>query len=267
VAGTTPDPEARQREAEKENLLLSRTLARLQDNVRQMEEIQDSNSKLLSKLMRELEVEREKSRSLLRNILPQEIIDRLEAGETVIADRFDAVTVLFSDFVGFTEISAKIPAPVLVAELNRLFSEFDALCERMSVEKVKTIGDAYMAVGGLPRTRPDHTVAIAETALEMLRAMERVNATTEAEWRIRIGIHTGGAVAGVIGSHKFVYDVWGDAVNIASRLETSSLPGRIHISDLVAKELSDRFRFEPRGKVDLKGRGKMHTYFLLGHRG
>ena len=266
MAGATPDPEARQREAEKENRLLSRKLARLQDNVRQMEEIQDSNSKLLSKLMRELEEEREKSRSLLLNILPEEIIDRLEAGETVIADRYDAVTVLFSDFVGFTEISANIPAPVLVAELNRLFSEFDALCERMSVEKVKTIGDAYMAVGGLPRTRIDHTVAIAETALEMVSAIEKVNQTSRARWQVRIGIHTGGAVAGVIGSHKFVYDVWGDAVNIASRLETSSLPDRIQISELVAKELGDRYRLEPRGKVDLKGKGKMQTYFLLGHR-
>jgi adenylate cyclase len=266
VAGATRDPEARQREVEKENRLLSRRLARLQDNVRQMEEIQDSNSKLLSKLMRELEDEREKSRSLLLNILPEEIIDRLEAGETVIADRYDAVTVLFSDFVGFTEISARIPAPVLVAELNRLFSEFDALCERMSVEKVKTIGDAYMAVGGLPRTRTDHTVAIAETALEMLRAMERVNATTETEWRIRIGVDTGPAVAGVIGSHKFVYDVWGDAVNLASRLETSSLAGRIHVSERVAKELGDRFDLEARGEVDLKGKGTMQTYFLLPRR-
>jgi class 3 adenylate cyclase len=251
---------------EKANRLLSRKLARLQDNVRQMEEIQDSNSKLLSKLMRELEEEREKSRSLLLNILPEEIIDRLAAGESVIADRYDAVTVLFSDFVGFTEISANLQAPVLVAELNRLFSEFDALCERMSVEKVKTIGDAYMAVGGLPRTRTDHTVAVAETALEMMSAIERVNQTSEARWQVRIGIHAGGAVAGVIGSHKFVYDVWGDAVNIASRLETSSLPGRIHISELVAKELGDRFRLEPRGKVDLKGKGEMKTYFLLGHR-
>lgn len=266
MADSTPGAASRQQDVEKENRLLSRKLARLQDNVRQMEEIQDSNSRLLSKLMHELEQEKEKSRSLLLNILPQEIIDRLEAGETVIADRYDAVTVLFSDFVGFTEISAKIPAPVLVAELNRLFSEFDALCERMSVEKVKTIGDAYMAVGGLPRTRTDHTVAVAETALEMVSAIERVSQGSEARWLVRIGIHTGGAVAGVIGTHKFVYDVWGDAVNIASRLETSSLPGRIQISELVAKELGDRFRLEPRGKVDLKGKGKMRTYFLLGHR-
>ncbi|HEX9235498.1 MAG TPA: adenylate/guanylate cyclase domain-containing protein [Actinomycetota bacterium] len=256
------DPASRLQATEKENRLLTRKLSRLEQNVRQMEEIQDANSKLLSKLMLELEQERAKSHRLLLNILPQQIIDRLETGESVIADRYESVTVLFSDFVGFTSISARMAASVLVEELNRLFLEFDALCQETSVEKIKTIGDAYMAVGGLPDTRPDHTVAVAEMALEMLAVIERVNATAEAAWKIRIGVHTGPAVAGVIGSRKFVYDVWGDTVNMASRLESSSLPGRIHVSKDVADRLGSGFLLEPRGTVELKGKGATETFFL-----
>jgi adenylate cyclase len=231
-------------------------------NVRQMEEMQDANSKLLSQLMRELDEERATSQSLLLNILPQPIIDRLAAGETVIADRFDAVTVLFSDFVGFTEISSEMEPHVLVGELNRLFSEFDALCERTGVEKVKTIGDAYLAVGGLPGGRADHTAAVAELAIGMLAAIEGVNASAQREWRIRIGIHTGPAVAGVIGTRKFVYDVWGDTVNVASRLESSSEPNRIHVSEAVASKLQGAFDLEPRGTVQLKGKGETTTFFI-----
>jgi class 3 adenylate cyclase len=253
-------------ELEKENRRLSRKLARLETNVRQMEEIQDTNSKLLSKLMRELGEERSRSKALLLNILPQQIIDRLDAGEELIADRFDSVTVLFSDIVGFTEISARLPAPALVTELNRLFSRFDALCEARSIEKIKTIGDAYLAVGGLPGSRTDHTVAVAETALEMLHAVEAVDETTNGDWRIRIGVHVGPAVAGVIGTRKFVYDVWGDTVNVASRLETSSEPNRIHVSEPVAERLRGAFDLEPRGSIELKGKGEMRTYYLTRRR-
>ncbi|HEX8100232.1 MAG TPA: adenylate/guanylate cyclase domain-containing protein, partial [Actinomycetota bacterium] len=248
------------------NRLLSRKLARLESNVQQMEQIQDSTSKLLSKLTQELEEERAKSEVLLLNILPQEIIKRLEAGETVIADRFDAVTVLFSDFVGFTEISSTLEPPALVSELNMLFSEFDALCEQLGVEKLKTIGDAYMAVGGLPGTRSDHTAAVADLALAMIRSLERINVAMDREWKIRIGVHCGPAVAGIIGMRKFVYDVWGDTVNVASRLEASSLPNRIHISEPVAAALGDEFVVEPRGTVELKGKGQTTTFFLVGPR-
>jgi adenylate cyclase len=261
-----PTPEALE-QLEKENRLLARKLARLEGNMRQMEEIQDTNSKLLSKLMRELDEERSRSRALLLNILPQPIIDRLEAGEELIADRYDSVTVLFSDFVGFTTISSEMPAPVLVTELNRLFSEFDALCERTSIEKIKTIGDAYLAVGGLPGSRTDHTAAVAEMALEMVSAIERVNESAQADWRIRIGIHTGPAVAGVIGTRKFVYDVWGDTVNVASRLEGSSEADRIHVSEPVADALAEGFDVEPRGSIQVKGKGEMRTFFLRGPRG
>ncbi len=247
---------------QKENRALARRLARLDANVRQMEEMQDSTSKLLSSVMKELDEERARSHSLLLNILPQPIIDRLGAGEETIADRFDSVTVLFSDLVGFTALSSDLEPHELVTELNRLFSEFDSLCERFEVEKIKTIGDAYLAVAGLPGTREDHVTAIAELALGMVEAVGRLNESTGRDWRIRIGIHSGPAVAGVIGTRKFVYDVWGDTVNVASRLESSSEPNGIHVSDVVAQALGDGFQLEPRGSVALKGKGGVISFLL-----
>jgi adenylate cyclase len=238
----------------------------MEENVRQMEEIQDSNSRLLSHLMQELEQERAKSHRLLLNILPQQIIDRMQSGETVIADRFESVTVLFSDFVHFTQISSDLDAPKLVEDLNSLFSEFDDLCQENGVEKIKTIGDAYLAVGGLPGTRTDHTAAIAETAIAMAEFVKGLE-SSRANWKIRIGIHSGPAVAGVIGMRKFVYDVWGDTVNIASRLQDTSEPNRIQVTEAVANALADDFDLEPRGAVDLKGKGATETYFLLGRKG
>ena len=229
-----------------------------------MEEMQDATSKILSGLIQELSQERAKSRALLLNILPQAIVNRLEAGEQNIADRFDEVTVLFSDLVGFTTISSGMDAPALVAELNRLFSRFDELCERTGVEKIKTIGDAYMAVGGLAGTRSDHTVAMAEMALGMVDTCDESSSGSGPGWRIRVGLHTGPAVAGVIGSRKFAYDVWGDTVNVASRLESTSEPGRIHVSEQAASRLRGEFDLESRGTVELKGKGEMKTYYLLG---
>ena len=247
----------------RENRQLARKLARLTENTKQLEQIRDGNSKLLSRLMQELEQERARSRELLLNVLPQQIVDRLESGETMIADRFDDVGVLFSDFVGFTEISSTLSAATLVEELNRLFSEFDVLCSELGVEKIKTIGDAYLAVAGLTG-EGDHLAAVCELALGMLEAVERVATTAQATWRIRIGVHAGPAVAGVIGMRKFAYDVWGDTVNVASRLEASSEPGRIHVSARIADELRDRFVFESRGSIELQGKGETETCFLVG---
>jgi adenylate cyclase len=258
-----PSPEDLQRE----NRLLARKLARMDTNVRQMEEMQDSTSTLLSHVMRELDEERARSHSLLLNILPQAIIDRLDAGETTIADRYSSVTVLFSDLVGFTALSSDLEPQRLVAELNRLFSEFDALCERTEVEKIKTIGDAYLAVGGLPGTRPDHATAVAELALGMVEAVARLNVSSGRDWRIRIGVHSGPAVAGVIGTRKFVYDVWGDTVNVASRLESSAEPNRILVSEPVAEALRGTFDLEPRGTVNLKGKGDTESFILRGPAG
>jgi class 3 adenylate cyclase len=249
---------------EKQIRVLARKLERLQTNTRQLEEIRDVNSKLLAGLMHELDEERTRSTELLLNILPQQIVDRLAAGEALIADRYEHVSVLMSDLVGFTGISSRLSPKVLVTELNGLFSAFDTLCAESGMEKIKTIGDAYMAVGGLPGTREDHIAAAADMALGMMDALGRINAATERGWRIRIGVHTGPAVAGVIGSWKFAYDVWGDTVNMASRLESSSLPDHIQISGPVALGLGDGFVVEARGTVELKGKGETETFFLRG---
>jgi class 3 adenylate cyclase len=249
---------------DKRNRALARKLERLQTNMRQLEEIRDMNSKLLSNLMRELDEERTRSKELLLNILPLQIVERLESGETLIADRYESVSVLMSDLVGFTSISSRLEPKVLVSELNRLFSEFDAICAETGMEKIKTIGDAYMAVGGLPGTRADHVAAAAEMSLSMMDALGRMNEAGDNGWQIRIGLHTGPAVAGVIGTWKFVYDVWGDTVNMASRLESSSLPDHIQVSAAVAQTLGAGFRLEPRGIVELKGKGDTETMFLRG---
>ena len=220
--------------------------------------------------MAELEVERARSRDLLLNILPQSIIDRLNGGERVIADRFDDVAVVFSDFVGFTEISARLPVATVVSSLNEMFSGFDAACAALGVEKIKTIGDAYLAAAGLPRSAPEsdsgstagHIHAAADLALTMLSVVDAAGPP----WRIRIGIHNGPVVAGVIGTNKFVYDLWGDAVNVASRLEASSEPGRVQVSASIAAATTGAFVVEPRGQVNLKGKGSTETFFLLDRR-
>jgi len=269
ASATEPDPSAAPPSAEallRENRILDRRLRRFEANVRRLEEFQQSNANLLSGLLRDLEAERARSQRLLLNVLPQRIIDRLNAGETLIADRHEDATVLFSDFVGFTAISAELAPSVLVEELNALFRAFDAICDANGVEKIKTVGDAYLAVGGLEGSAEEGAAAIAGTALGMLAAVDRRTAAA-AEWRIRIGINNGPIVAGVVGVSKFAYDVWGDTVNVASRLESTSEPGRIHVSAELAELLADRFEFEPRGDVDLKGKGARATCFLTGRRG
>jgi class 3 adenylate cyclase len=251
-------------ELEKENRRLTRRLQRLEDNVRRLEEFQDSNSTLQSRLLTELEEERARSERLLLNVLPQRIVDRLAAGETLIADRHEAVSVLFCDVVGFTEISARLAPAMLINALNQLFSGFDAICERTGVEKIKTVGDAYLVLGGL-NGRTDHAAAVADTALQMVEQVE-TRPGLGADWRIRIGLHGGPAVAGVIGTTKFAYDVWGDTVNVAARLEVASEPNRIHVSGTLAAQLEDRYTLSPRGTVEVKGKGLVETCFLIGRR-
>jgi adenylate cyclase len=211
----------------------------------------------------QLKVEKERSEALLRNILPSPVVVRLNAGETLIADRFEDVSILFADIVDFTPTAALMTPSQLVDRLNRVFSQFDMLALRLGVEKIKTIGDAYMAAAGLPEPHPDHTALIAEFGLSMLRALEQINDADEGSpLQIRIGIHTGPVVAGIIGHHKFIYDVWGDTVNVASRLEANSLPGRIQVSEAARQALAGRYNFVSRGRINLKGRGYIEAFLL-----
>ncbi|MEH6405527.1 MAG: adenylate/guanylate cyclase domain-containing protein [Sneathiella sp.] len=210
----------------------------------------------------QLETEKAKNEKLLLSILPQQVVRRLNQGETIIADRFDEVTVLFSDLVGFTQFSAVTPPADLVEYLNWLFSHFDILANELGVEKVKTIGDAYMVVAGMTQPRSDHAAMATRMAQGMLKAVRKVNADIGQNFQIRIGLHSGPVVAGIVGTHRFVYDVWGDTVNVASRLESSSLPDRIQISDFTSQLLGADFTLEPRGDIDIKGKGKMATYFV-----
>jgi len=246
-------------EPDREVLRLSRRVRRLEETLEQVESIRDTNMRLQDRLMDDLAAERARSRELLLNVLPEDIVARLDAGETRIADRHERVAVLFSDLVGFTGIAASLPPAELVDRLDRLFSTFDAACAEHGLEKIKTIGDAYMAAAGLRPGDPDPCAAAAAVALAMVRAVE----ATCGAWRMRVGIHVGPVVAGVIGRHKFAYDLWGDSVNVASRLEATAEPGRIHVSSEVAAALDGRYRLEPRGRVDLKGKGPTETFYLL----
>jgi adenylate cyclase len=211
-----------------------------------------------------LRIEKERSEQLLLNILPKAIVTRLNRGETVIADQLSDVTILFADLIDFTTLSSRLSAKDLVRLLNGLFSEFDRLGLDLGVEKIKTVGDAYMLAGGLPEPRTDHAHAVADMALAMIEAVKRANCDLPTPLQMRIGIHSGDVVAGVIGTHKFVYDIWGDAVNIASRMESHGVANRIQVSAATHRHIHERFRLEPHGTVDIKGKGPMETFILLG---
>jgi class 3 adenylate cyclase/CheY-like chemotaxis protein len=210
-----------------------------------------------------LEIEREKSDRLLLNILPQCIAERLKHGERNIAERFAEVSVLFADIVEFTALANATDPDDLVTLLNELFSRFDRLAERHGLEKIKTIGDSYLAAAGLPLPRADHAEATAEMALGMLETVRDLNSDSGLSLRVRLGLNTGPVVAGVIGRKKFTYDLWGAAVNLASRMQSSGLPDHIHVPASFQQRLSDRFNFTERGSVQCKGVGEVHSYFLV----
>lgn len=204
----------------------------------------------------------EAQQRLLLNILPQPIAARLQEGQSPIADHFDDVSVLFADLVGFTAFSAEKTPAELVEVLNVIFSEFDQLAVKYGLEKIKTIGDNYMVVGGLPIPNEEHAIAIALMALEMQASLAQFNTETGQNLQLRIGIHIGPVVAGVIGISKFSYDLWGDTVNTASRMESRGLPGKIQVTAAVRDRLKERFCFEKRGQIEVKGKGQMLTYWL-----
>jgi class 3 adenylate cyclase len=210
----------------------------------------------------ELQVEKKKSDALLLNILPASIVERMRRGERTIADRFPDVSILFSDLVGFTSLAGNSSPARIIDILNELFSAFDSFADSLGLEKIKTIGDAYMVAGGVPEPRADHAVAVADMALRMMEAVREIGLRFGEPLAARIGIHSGEVVAGIIGQHRFIYDVWGDTVNTASRLETLSLPNRVQMSEATFRRVKNIFHCEARGQLDIKGKGLMPVYFL-----
>jgi class 3 adenylate cyclase len=211
-----------------------------------------------------LEKEKGRTEKLLVNVLPIAIADRLQKGEKVEAETFPEVTVLFADVVGFTKLAAELGPRSVANLLNELFEMFDDLAEKYKLEKIKTIGDCYMTVAGIPDRSPTHAQQMADFSLDALAALKSQNKQMSRNLDIRIGMHSGTVAAGIIGRKKFAYDLWGDVVNITSRLEGTAEPMKIHVSESVHARLEDSYLFEQRGEVELKNRGKLRTYYLIG---
>jgi guanylate cyclase len=213
-----------------------------------------------------LRTEQDRAETLLLNILPRSIADRLKSENATIADQFAAASILFADVVDFTPFSERLQPAEVVGVLDRLFTHFDRLADRYGVEKIKTIGDAYMVAAGVPTPRPDHARAMALMAIDMREAMRSQDAVGHLGLEIRIGINSGPVVAGVIGRKRFLYDLWGDAVNTASRMESHGSPGQIQVTRATYELLCDEFELTPRGTVPIKGKGDVETWFLVGRR-
>lgn len=271
---TIEQEQEKQRLVERQKLELERVVEERTEELQklnallneQKQAIQEANMQLLKKNVN-MAAEQEKSENLLHNILPEAIAQRLKNGEKTIADKHDSVTVLFADIAGFTRFASNIDPQELVSLLDKVFSEFDALIERYGVEKIKTIGDAYMVVSGLQHHKGDHTKTMAKLAIEMQDAICRLSENMGViGLTVRIGIHHGEAVAGVIGKKKPNYDLWGDTVNIASRMESHGEAGKIHVTEEVFKHLAKDFLFRSRGEIRIKGKGAMKTYFLESER-
>jgi class 3 adenylate cyclase len=209
-----------------------------------------------------LNTERDRAERLLLNVLPEEVATRLKHGQATIADSFSDVTVLFADIVDFTSLSARISPEQLVNILNQVFSAFDQLAEKCGLEKIKTIGDAYMVVSGLNGPDPDRPEAVVAMALDMQTELRRLSEVTGIDLKVRIGIDTGPVVAGVIGTKKFIYDLWGDTVNTASRMESQGMADRIQVTQRLYERLQGKYEFEQRGLIPIKGKGEMMAYLL-----
>ena len=214
----------------------------------------------------QLDQQNQRAESLLRNVLPAQIAERLKAGEKTIAQGHEEVAVLFSDIVGFSGLAKQLSPAALVQLLDIVFSSFDILAEKNRLEKIKTIGDAYMVVSGLPDPRPDFTRAVANMGLAMVAFCDEFSEACGISVRLRVGIHVEPVVGGVIGRRRFIFDVWGDTVNIASRMESSSEPGKVQVSEAAMRKVATEHMIEPRGEVEVKGMGKMQTYWLKDRR-
>ena len=243
------------------------TVGRLAEGQRRLEEINRGLEQTVAERTVALRDALAEAERLLLNVLPREIAARLRRGEEPIADAHAEVTILFADIVGFTKLASEVDPVPLVGLLNDVFTEFDRLAERHGLEKIKTIGDAYMVVGGAPESRGDHAAAVARLALDMHAVLREVCQRRTIALDLRIGVHTGPVVAGVIGRSKFSYDLWGDTVNIASRMESHGEPGRVQISAATRAKLGEAFLAEPRGTIVLKGRGPLETWWLTGEAG
>jgi guanylate cyclase len=213
-----------------------------------------------------LRLEEEKSNNLLLNILPQEIAVKLKNNPGTLADHYDAVTILFADMVNFTPLSAELPPREMVGILNEIFSFFDSLVDEYGVEKIETVGDEYMAACGVPRPSPDHARQVARLALHMCDYMENFRTINGRKLQIRVGIHSGPIVAGVIGKKKFAFELFGDTVNTANRMQSHGVPGKIQVTRETYELLKNDFVCEPRGKIEVKGKGNMETWFLVGEK-
>jgi guanylate cyclase len=217
-------------------------------------------------LMAQIIRERARSEGLLLNVLPTAIAQRLKRSPGVIADAHESCTVMFADIVGFTDHTTRISPEQLIAELNLVFSRFDALVEDLGAEKIKTMGDGYLAVAGAPNRRPDHAAVMCELALRMQEAMPEINRELGLSLQLRVGLHTGPVVAGVVGTSRFSYDLWGHTVNLASRMETLSPPGGIHATDALSRAAGESYVFERRGVSEVKGVGTVSSCLLAGRR-
>lgn len=253
-SGTTPLLSHLQRRLHQQAQLLQERNAQLRQEIQERQQAEAA-----------LRAEQEISERLLLNILPSAIAEQLKRDDPgALAERLDNVTILFADIVDFTPLAARLPPLEVVSILNHVFSAFDRLTEDLGLEKIKTIGDAYMVAAGVPVPRDDHAEVSIEMALAMRKTLKQINQDTGYPLQIRIGINTGTVVAGVIGLKKFSYDLWGDTVNIASRMESQGFPGKIQVTDVTYQQLKDKYHFEPWGKVKIKGRGRMLTYLLVG---
>jgi class 3 adenylate cyclase len=247
---------------ERQNRTLLKKLARVEGRVETLEGLQEANASLMRGLLAELNDEKAESERLLLNILPEPIAERLKRQPGVIADHFDSVSVLFSDIVGFTPLSETMSAEEMVEWLNEVYSAVDVLVQAHGVEKIRTIGDGYMVASGVPYPRDDHASALTSLALDMKVHFDALRPIHGHHVNFRIGISSGPVVGGVIGTYKFQYDIWGDTVNTAARMESHGVPGRIHVSQATHELIKTDFVCEHRGVIEVKGKGQMDTWFV-----